>query len=132
MERRFVIQLHTTAEGRHYDLMLQAGKALATWRLETLPAELGPGQHVEAIALPDHRLAYLSYEGPISRGRGSVRIVEAGSYHLEDREEGCWRFELLGRDFHGRFILRRLAGDRWRLQRAETPPAPREASADPR
>ncbi|OPX24012.1 MAG: hypothetical protein B1H04_03060 [Planctomycetales bacterium 4484_123] len=132
MERRFVIQLHTTAGGRHYDLMLQAGKALATWRLETLPAELGPGQHVEAIALPDHRLAYLDYEGPISRGRGSVRIVETGSYRLEAQEEGCWRFELLGRNFDGQFILRRLAGERWSLQRLDAPPAPHEASADPR
>ena len=70
MRRRFVIQKHTTGGASHYDLMLEAGGALATWRLRRLPTVMKPGGSMPAQALPDHRLAYLSYEGEISGGRG--------------------------------------------------------------
>jgi len=115
VERRFVIQLHTIAGGRHYDLMLEAGAALATWRLERLPEALGDGESLPAEALPDHRPAYLTYEGPISSGRGTVQIADAGAFRSIDRDENRWSFELQGRLVRGRFSLRRLEGDRWLL-----------------
>jgi len=115
MERRFVIHLHTTADGRHYDLMLEAGAALATWRLERLPDALGDGEALPAEALPDHRPAYLTYEGPVSRGRGSVQIADAGTFRSIARDEREWAFELKGRTVRGRFTLRRIGADRWQL-----------------
>ena len=70
----FVIQEHRRGTDVHYDLMVRRpdAQALWTWRLSSLP---GPGRVLDAERLPDHRLAYLSYEGPVSRGRGEVRIV---------------------------------------------------------
>ena len=115
MERRFVIQLHLTAEGRHYDLMLDSGPALATWRLEKLPEAPGEGESLPAQALPDHRPAYLTYEGPISGGRGTVQIADTGTLRSIDRDEDHWAFELLGLMIRGRFNLRRVDGDRWLL-----------------
>jgi hypothetical protein len=73
---RFVVLEHHW-QGVHWDLMLEAGPALRTWALECLPE---PGIEIEARALPDHRLAYLDYEGPISGDRGRVRRVEAGTF----------------------------------------------------
>lgn len=50
----------------HWDLMLETGATLRTWRLSTLPAS----EHsVDATALPDHRSFYLDYEGPLSGNR---------------------------------------------------------------
>lgn len=118
MPRRFVIQYHTSAEGGdHYDLMIEQCAALATWRLTTLPRDLAIGQSVPAGALPDHRLAYLEYEGPISAGRGQVRIVDRGACEVLADSPQEWQVELNGADTRGWFRLRRLAGDAWELTR---------------
>src|SRR5215472_14006343 len=73
---RFVILEHDHPE-LHWDLMLEAGAVLRTWRLATPPQ---PAQVVQAAASFDHRLDYLDYEGPISGGRGSVRRWDAGCF----------------------------------------------------
>ena len=76
---RFVILRHETPADyprpAHYDLMLEQEGVLWTWALDKLPAG---GEIVIAERLPDHRLAYLDYEGEIAGGRGSVSQVEAG------------------------------------------------------
>lgn len=82
---RFVILAHDHPQ-LHWDLMLEQGDALRTWRLlqrPTLPAEIP----CEAIA--DHRLEYLTYEGPVSRNRGTVQQEFAGTYqmHRESTEQ---------------------------------------------
>ena len=51
----------------HWDLMLEAGTSLRTWALAALPVA---GESIAAEQLPDHRLHYLDYEGPISGNRG--------------------------------------------------------------
>ena len=77
---RFVVLRHElppdSPRGSHYDLMLEAGGVLQTWACEKLPRL---GQTVAAERLPDHRLAYLDYEGPVS-GRGDVTRVLSGEY----------------------------------------------------
>jgi len=115
MRRRFVIQHHVTGQGEHYDLMLERGPALATWRLERHPACLEAGQSLPATELPDHRPAYLTYEGPVSGGRGTVHIVDGGTYRLIHRAESAWQVQLEGRQVRGHFELRRLGGERWIL-----------------
>ncbi|MBI4575529.1 MAG: hypothetical protein HY722_04615 [Planctomycetes bacterium] len=80
---RFVIQEHDhPAEGLHWDLMLERGAELATWRLAT-PPDSGPLAAIEARPLAAHRAAYLDYEGPVGGGRGSVRIWDRGDYEVE-------------------------------------------------
>ncbi|QDU38141.1 ATP-dependent DNA ligase [Maioricimonas rarisocia] len=109
---RFVILTHDHPF-LHWDLMLEADGALRTWRLLDEPQ---PDVPLRAEALPDHRIAYLDYEGPVSRGRGQVTRWDAGTYDedapgefkraiavhgsrlsatavLEQRAEGlCWTF----------------------------------------
>lgn len=129
MRRRFVIQFHTTRRGAHYDLMLETDAGLATWQIQRPPADLGP-DGIPAKRLPDHRAAYLTYEGPVSRGRGTVRIFDGGTCRLIECEEECWVFQLRGRQVKGTFSLRRLGGRRWQLLGGDAgrgqsaPPAP--------
>ena len=81
----------------HWDFMLESDGVLRTWELRELPAawaalldqttgetagETAGGASVTATPLPDHRLAYLDYEGPISGGRGSVCCCDRGTYEL--------------------------------------------------
>lgn len=133
MQKRFVIQLHTTQEGSHYDLMLETHAALATWRIDRAPTALGPHDRIPATALPDHRLAYLTYEGPISHGRGAVRIFDSGTWRLIQRSEEGWVVQLSGSLLKGAFALRHLRQERWELLSAESgaEPARNEPQACP-
>jgi DNA polymerase Ligase (LigD) len=73
---RFVILEHDWPH-RHWDLMLEAGPILRTWRLA---APLTTGVDVAAQAIGDHRLHYLDYEGPVSGNRGSVVRRDNGTF----------------------------------------------------
>jgi hypothetical protein len=85
MPSAFVIILHTGCGPEHYDLMLEAGESLATWQLQGDCLSLRPGDSLTARKLPDHRLAYLSYQGPVGGGRGQVRSIHTGTYETLDR-----------------------------------------------
>jgi hypothetical protein len=94
---RYVVLHHTGVVPEHFDLMflLPEGKALVT--LQVLePPELWKHTPPKAERLPDHRLAYLTYEGPISGGRGQVRRVLEGEgvYYADARHQ--WRISLSG------------------------------------
>ena len=112
---RFVILYHSLEAGEHWDLMLEQGAALATWRLDRrpkTPADLP----LPARRLADHRPDYLTYEGEISRGRGRVRRVDEGQHRMIRRSNVEWVFELAGRCLSGRFRLRHLDGERWTFE----------------
>ena len=141
MAVRFAIQCHTMPEGVHFDLLIAAGPRpgspkrdssrfggpLATWRLEKLPTDLAAGESLPATALPDHRAIYLSYEGRVSGGRGSVAPADAGECVILLRTQDLWMVELSGRRVRGRFTLRRLDGTSWSLSAGGDCPTPREA-----
>ncbi len=81
---RFVVLAHDHPV-LHWDLMLDRGDTLRTWRLEQEPQA---GVDVVAVAIADHRRAYLDYEGPVSGGRGSVVRWDAGTFsELEESAE---------------------------------------------
>lgn len=90
---RFVLLRHECppdfGKPSHWDLMLEWGDVLRTWELRELPSRWAAALHseavdhvVKAIALPDHRLAYLDFEGPLSGNRGLVRRCDSGNYDL--------------------------------------------------
>jgi hypothetical protein len=80
---RFVILRHETPPGRgrglHWDLMLECGGVLRTWALAEEPEA---GKSIAAEQLPDHRLDYLHYEGPVSQNRGTVSRWDNGEYKI--------------------------------------------------
>lgn len=61
----------------HWDLFLEAGPNLRSWRLL---AEPGPGREVPVESIAAHRLLYLDYEGPVCDGRGRVKRWDAGTF----------------------------------------------------
>src|SRR5262249_60311740 len=74
--RRFVVLIHNHP-ALHWDLMLEKQAALRTWRLARPPDAAGS---IHAEELPDHRQAYLDYEGPVSGDRGAVRRLARGEF----------------------------------------------------
>jgi len=110
---RFVVLEHAQSAGRHWDFMLESGDTLATWSLATPPTM--PGKQ-SALALADHRLTYLDYEGPVSGDRGNVMRWDAGSYELMEKAGGRWRVLLSGRQLRGLALLTQTAADQWTIE----------------
>jgi hypothetical protein len=81
---RYVILQHETTGGQHFDFMLEMRGTLKTWSISQPPLQ---GVEMNAEPLPDHRLAYLDYEGPISGDRGSVIRWDRGTYEAECQSE---------------------------------------------
>src|SRR5258708_29361975 len=90
---RFVVLEHDFPE-LHWDFLLEAGPVLRAWRLLAQP---GRGVVVPAQSNSDHRPAYLDYEGPVSRGRGSVRRWDEGTFEWLEDESHRVRVRLVGR-----------------------------------
>ncbi len=108
---RFVILEHDFPT-LHWDLMLETGAALRTWRLDAPPK---PGASVAAEPLPDHRLVYLEYEGAISGGRGNVRRWDAGLYSNLVEHRGNVSFSLDGQLVRGHCRVETRGEGPWRL-----------------
>ncbi|MBI1312570.1 hypothetical protein GC176_14855 [bacterium] len=88
----------------HWDLMLEWGDALRTWRLDQVPRNAAS---IPVERLPDHRSAYLDYEGPVSGNRGTVRRIDTGEFTLLEScagssdSEGSIAFRLTGGTLRG-------------------------------
>jgi hypothetical protein len=107
---RFVVLEHDHPF-RHWDLMLEAGEALRTWRLAAPP---GPGVVTEATPLGDHRRLYLDYEGPVSGDRGRVSRWDQGTFGWECDEGGRVVVRLDGDRLRGVLRLGRGPDGTWR------------------
>ena len=113
---RFVILIHERLDGDkpgiHWDLMLEAGDVLRTWRLAAPPQ---PGTVVAAAATFDHRRRYLDYEGPVSGNRGRVVRWDHGTFSWQKTENDHLAVELNGMRLRGSVALKRAEGGEWAL-----------------
>ena len=115
---RFVIQQHDRQdEPRHWDLLLEQGQALRTFRLDLAPADL-VDRPAKALPIADHPTRFLTYEGPVNKGLGQVAIVERGTYQTLGQGDDTWDLELKGQTLKGRFRLTRSSADAWELRKA--------------
>jgi hypothetical protein len=115
---RYAILLHEmpadSPRPTHWDLMLEDGGVLRTWALVVAP-EVGTA--IRARALPDHRLAYLTYEGPVSGNRGHVTRWDQGGFHWIERSERSLRISVAGQRLQGEIRLTRdeTIADDWQV-----------------
>ncbi|MBI3837105.1 MAG: hypothetical protein HY288_04120 [Planctomycetia bacterium] len=105
---------HSDVRGLHWDLMLESGAALRTWALDGEPIS---SAEIAAEQLPDHRLAYLDYEGAISGNRGFVTRWDAGDYRLENATQDEVKIVVRGTRLNGSLTLSRQPGEThsWRV-----------------
>lgn len=116
MRGAFVLQFHRCDAGDHYDLMFDTGDGLATFQLPA-PLEDMPPSGAVVRRLPDHRSVYLTYEGPVRGGRGTVTIAERGRYDALAAGADCWDARLRGERFNGRVQLKHIEADRFAFRR---------------
>lgn len=122
--------LHELPDGTHHiDWMIgrdgQGRQPLITFRLPSRLDQVAPGESLALERIADHRPAYLSYEGPISGGRGNVRTLIGGkilAVQPGSNEHGHeWilqiRWESPADDPSPRSLhLIHAGGDQWRIQ----------------
>ncbi len=123
-DKRFVIQEHQTSEDVHWDLMLEQDDVLTTFRLAVgraspLALSCEDARPTRAERIFDHPLRFLWYEGPVQNGTGRVRIVDRGTWRLDDRRDECLTFHLHGQVLHGAFALVRTGQAEWRFERSD-------------
>ncbi len=111
---RFVILHHSGFGREHWDLCLEHGEALLTWRLWRLPGEPG-GFPIPADRIGDHRKAYLEYEGPLSGDRGMVKRVDQGDLQFKEFTADDCVFEAAGTLLNGVYRLN-SKGEQWWLE----------------
>src|SRR4051794_31186628 len=99
---RYVVLRHEGVADPHFDLMIETSPAseLVTWRASEWP----PLTRAELVQLPAHRSSYLTYEGPISGGRGSVKRVASGTCALIESSSTAWMIR-----FDNAFVLRLIS-----------------------
>jgi hypothetical protein len=94
--------------------MLEKGDALTTFRLEQ-PPQAALDRAVGAVRIFDHPPRFLTYEGPVQKGTGNVRIVDRGTCHLLDEADDAITLDLQGEILQGGFTLTRIEGTSWQL-----------------
>jgi hypothetical protein len=130
---RFVILFHDcptdSPSSSHFDLMLESNGVLRTWAIAAPPCSWGAtaglpssanaalSESVAATQLPDHRLDYLDYEGPVSGDRGKVSRIDAGEFVSREEATDLLVVTLSGERIRGQLKLARVAGEstQWQL-----------------
>jgi DNA ligase D-like protein (predicted 3'-phosphoesterase) len=103
---RFVVQRHD-ASRLHWDFRLEMDGVLKSWAVPKEPPTR-PGLRRLAVAVEDHDLDYIGFEGTIPEGEygaGTVEIWDKGTYDLESRKPEKIVFELHGERMKGRYTL---------------------------
>lgn len=115
---RFVILKHDHPF-LHWDLLMENDDqtALKAWRLLQKPER---NKWIASELLPDHRMLYLDYEGPVSHDRGTVVQHSCGQYRPAELPEGPDRstFLLINCDFATKLIGRgdSTSAPSWRFE----------------
>ncbi|MHC4911875.1 MAG: DNA polymerase ligase N-terminal domain-containing protein [Planctomycetota bacterium] len=115
-DRNFVIQKHTRPDDLHWDLMLEAGQVLETYRL-ALPPEQLLNQTTTAVRISDHPVKFLSYEGTVNKSAGTVEIAETGTYQVLSDNKGLRELQLDGKILKGKFTFIHIDAENWQFGR---------------
>jgi bifunctional non-homologous end joining protein LigD len=114
MRKRFVIHEHH-ASRLHFDLRLEIGGVLKSWAVPK-GVSMNPTDKRLAVAVPDHSLGYIDFEGRISEGSygaGEVRIWDKGKFEAENAEanleQGKLVFTFFGGKLKGEFTLVKMS-----------------------
>ncbi len=106
---RFVVQMHE-ATRLHWDFRLEMEGVLRSWAIPKEPPTT-PGVRRLAVAVEDHGLDYIGFEGTIPEGEygaGKVEVWDRGAYELESLQPDKLVFELHGEKMKGRYTLVRF------------------------
>ena len=122
MKDRFVVHEHH-ASHLHYDFRLEMEGVLRSWAIPKGPS-MNPADKRLAVAVDDHPLDYIDFEGIIPEGEygaGIVKIWDRGTVEVLEEGKDKINFFLEGKKLQGNFVLVRLKkgqrGNEWLLMK---------------
>ncbi len=119
--RKFVLHLHTHIEqAAHYDLMLESqdSNSLETFRLNTILKPLAAGETIALEKIAPHDIKFLSYQGKVNGGKGSVEIIQSGLFEQKqmDNDHSIITFKTNGNELKFSMIRSKVVRHDFRLQ----------------
>lgn len=111
---RFVIHKHA-ARTLHYDLRLELDGTLRSWAVPKGPPETSGVKRL-AVAVDDHPLDYIDFEGTIPEGEygaGKVEIWDMGTFDLTNNTETAIALVFHGNRLDGDYRLIRTKDKNW-------------------
>jgi DNA ligase D-like protein (predicted 3'-phosphoesterase) len=110
---KYVIQRHA-ASHLHFDLRLELEGVAKSW---AIPKELSTEEGVKrlAVAVEDHDISYMDFEGEIKEGygKGSVKIWDKGYWKPESIHEKKIVAVIDGKKLKGRYTLLNFKDNNW-------------------
>jgi DNA ligase D-like protein (predicted ligase)/DNA ligase D-like protein (predicted polymerase)/DNA ligase D-like protein (predicted 3'-phosphoesterase) len=118
----FVVHRHH-ASRLHYDLRLEQKGVLKSWAVpKGLPPR--PGIMRLAVAVEDHPLEYIHFEGAIPKGEyggGMMWKFAQGRYEITKQKEGGFYFRLQSRELNAEYRAHHTKDNQWLLERVDLP-----------
>lgn len=116
---RTTVLQHTLPDGSsHFDWLMELDPVerprIPTFRVSERPHD-AVRDHFDAERLPDHRRRYLDYSGPLSRDRGSVKVVAMGTVVRAQVGAATLRVEVSFDQGTRRWDARCVHGSTWRF-----------------
>ena len=111
---RFVVQKHQ-ATHLHYDFRLELDGTLKSWAIPKGPPT-EPNVRRLAVAVEDHPVDYISFEGTIPKGEygaGTVEIWDKGTFELKERTDKIISMVLHGKKLQGDYRLVNFKEKNW-------------------
>ncbi|HBG28919.1 MAG: hypothetical protein A2Y10_16570 [Planctomycetes bacterium GWF2_41_51] len=104
LKRKFVIHKHTRETDVHWDLMIEWPDVLKTWRLDSPPEKL-TNEKTKATPIQDHDKKFLTYQGPVNNGTGTVELADEGTCTIESDDGKILKIAFTGRILKRALIL---------------------------
>ena len=121
---RFVLHEHA-AKHHHFDFRLEHDGVLKSWAVpKGLPDT--SGERRLAVAVDDHEITYLGFEGTIPAGEygaGTVAIADSGTYDTLAWSEDRIEIILHGTRFSGKYVLirfRKAGENNWLVMKSKS------------
>jgi hypothetical protein len=82
----------------------KSGGILETYRIGEPPEQWG-SEPIEAVRIFDHTLKFLTYEGSVNKGKGTVKIADSGTYNVLSQNKTLLTLEIAGAILKGEFTF---------------------------
>ena len=84
--------------------MIESGDKLKTWRLDNPPEKLAT-EKTKATPIFDHDKKFLTYQGAVNNGKGTVEIVDEGTCSIESANGKIIKIAFVGKILNNQFNL---------------------------
>jgi len=91
--------------------MLESSDGLETYRLDSPPEQLSTNIQNNATKIFTHDKKFLTYQGPVNKGAGSVKIADSGTFQQIESSAHKTTLNFQGQTLKGLFEMVHIKDD---------------------